>query len=82
MFKILIHRWRLLVEPSGKGRLQGFGPERWRVRYAPCTENPEGGVSHALAYDVACDYAEMWGGTVVRVTPNSGMSGALRASAR
>lgn len=56
----LLHWWRLLVEPSGKGRLRGFGPRRWKVDYT------DGGKSVPMGYDEACDYAKMFGGNVVR----------------
>lgn len=63
---LLLHYWRLLTEPSGKDRLRGFGPKRWRVRYKPCELDPKGGLSEAMAYDVACDYAAIFNGTVER----------------
>ena len=58
--RTLLHWWRLLTEPSGRGRLRGFGPKRWRVRYS------DGNVSTGMGYDVACDYASMFGGSVER----------------
>jgi hypothetical protein len=58
--KYLLHLWRLLVEPSGKGRLQAVAAKRWVVHYH------DGNVTVPLCYDVACDYAEMWGGEVKR----------------
>jgi hypothetical protein len=60
MKKKLLHWWRLLTEPSGRGRVQSMGPRRWFVRY------PDGKMTVPLAYDIACDYAEMWGGEVKR----------------
>ena len=71
MLTALMHWWRLLTEPSGKGRLQIFGSRRWRVRYTPRLEFPDGAFSAPLAYDVACDYAELWGGVVERVPPTA-----------
>lgn len=56
----LIHLWRLLVEPSGKDRIFCFQPKRWQVVY-PC-----GNKSIPMAYDVACDYRDLFGGTVIR----------------
>ncbi len=66
----LLHCWRLAVEPSGRGRLQD-GTGRWRVRYQENAEIPRGGVSRPMCYDVASDYAEMFGGVVERVRPNA-----------
>ena len=64
--KTLLHWWRLLVEPSGKGRLRGFGPTRWQVRYT------DGGLSQGMAYDVACGYAAIFGGEVIRRVDRKG----------
>lgn len=65
---LLLHWWRLLVEPSGAGRLLAFQPHRWRVRYHP---DPAigfpGGYSIPMAYDVASNYASHFGGVVERV---------------
>lgn len=56
----LLHCWRLLVEPSGHNCLFGVSmPRRWRVKYRD-------GYSQPMAYDVACDYAAMFNGTVER----------------
>lgn len=56
----VLHKWRLLTEPSGRGCLFGWSmPQRWRVRYID-------GMSQPMAYDVACDYAEMFGGSIER----------------
>ena len=59
-----IHFFRLLWEPSGHGRLFAFQPRRWRVKYK------DGKYSMGMAYDVACDYAIIFGGTVERVEKN------------
>lgn len=55
----LLHFWRLLTEPSGRGRLRGM-VGGWQVVY------PDGAKTEALAYDVACDYAAIFGGEVRR----------------
>lgn len=56
----LLHCWRLIVEPSGRNCLFGVSmPRRWRVKYRD-------GYSQPMAYDVACDYAEIFNGTVER----------------
>lgn len=57
--KRLIHWWRLLTQPSGKGRLRGF-VRGWQVLY------PDGKLSQQMAYDVACEYATIFGGEVRR----------------
>jgi hypothetical protein len=56
----LLHYWRLLTEPSGRGRLQTVTARRWYVQYR------DGNKTVPLCYNVACDYAEMWGGEVKR----------------
>lgn len=58
-----LHWWRMLTEPSGAGRLHGFGPCGWTVQY------DDGTIRQPCAYDVACDYADMFGGTVIRYNP-------------
>ena len=58
--KKLLHWWRLLTEPSGTGRLQHMQPRRWYVQYR------DGSVTVLMAYDTACDYAELFGGEVKR----------------
>lgn len=50
--------WRRLTEQSGEGRLVGFGGQGFRVQY-------DHGVSCPMSYDMARDYAEMFGGTVI-----------------
>lgn len=62
--KSLVHHLRLTFLPSGRGRLWGFGPGGWQVVYPSSEFDPKGGVSCEMSYDVACDYAEMFGGTV------------------
>jgi hypothetical protein len=60
MIAKLLHWWRLLIEPSGEGKLFGVGmPSRWRVRY-------KDGVSRPMAYNTACNYARMFDGKVER----------------
>lgn len=49
----LLHWWRLLVEPSGMGRLRGFGPKRWRVVVSGI------GPTTPMAYDEACNYRDI-----------------------
>lgn len=58
--KKLLHWWRLLTEPSGKGRLTVCQPKRWVVHYK------DGNFTVPMAYDIACDYTEMWDGEVKR----------------
>lgn len=74
----LLHWWRLLVEPSGHGRLMAMQPKRWQVVYPEAIEfgmKMPGGVSIPMAYDVACDYAGLFGGTVRKyVKPVQGES--------
>ena len=53
------HWWYKLTEPTGHGRLFAMGPKRFVVQYRE-------GRSIPMAYDVACDYAEMFDGTVHR----------------
>jgi hypothetical protein len=71
MLKLLLHWWRLLTTESGAGRLFGISqPRGWRVRYAAeklsdGTYVPSG-LSIPMAYDTACDYAKIFGGTVER----------------
>ena len=60
MFKFLLHVWRLTFEPSGKERLLCFGNPKWQVIYN------DGNKSIPMHYDVACDYADMFGGKVVK----------------
>jgi hypothetical protein len=55
----LLHIYRLMTQPSGKNRLLGFGDRNWQVIY-------EDGKSIPMFYDVACDYAEMYNGKVVK----------------
>ena len=55
-----MHMWYKLTEPSGHGRLFAMGPKRFFVQYYD-------GQSIAMAYDVACDYAEMHDGIVQKV---------------
>lgn len=47
-----------MTQPSGRNRLRGM-VGGWQVVYAD-------GVSQSMAYDVACDYAKMFGGKVRR----------------
>lgn len=61
----LLHWWRLLTQPSGKGRLVG-AVGGWQVVY------PDGSLSRPLAYDVACDYAAIFGGEVRRFADKRG----------
>lgn len=56
----VLHLWRILIEPRGMGRLRGSGPRRWQVEY------PDGGLSVPMAYDEACNYRGIFGGTVHR----------------
>ena len=58
ILRMLLHWWRLAIEPSGYERLLTSGG-RWRVRYAY-------GASQPMHYDMACDYAKMFNGTVER----------------
>lgn len=57
----LLHTWRMLVEPSGINRIFAFQPRRWRVIY------PDGARSIPMAYDSACSYRDIFGGTIERV---------------
>lgn len=59
MRRFIVWWWRRLTEESGRGRLRGFGGDGFRVRY------DDGMVSERMAYDIASDYAEMFGGTVI-----------------
>lgn len=56
---LLLHWWRLLTEPKG-GNIVTTQPRRWQVYYN------DGGVSIAMSYRTACDYAAIFGGTVKR----------------
>lgn len=56
--KSLIHVLRLIFEPSGRNVMLMLQPQRWQVTY------PDGKKSQGFAYDVACDYASIFGGTV------------------
>lgn len=58
--KKLLHWWRLLTEPSGLGRLQAVVDNRWYVQYR------DGGKTVGMCYDVACNYAELFGGEVLK----------------
>lgn len=66
MIKALLHWWRLRVERSGKDRMLFAQPRDWRVRYN------DGGRTAPMAYDTACDYAEMFGGRVERFPVKEG----------
>lgn len=55
----------MLTEKSGRKHLIGSHKWKWRVRY------PDGNVSIPMAYDVACDYTIIWGGTVEKVEKES-----------
>jgi hypothetical protein len=59
--KWLLHIFRKLTQPSGAGRLLGFGDPKWQVHYS------DGNKSRPMHYDVACDYASMFGGEVKRI---------------
>jgi hypothetical protein len=61
MINKLIHFWRLWNEPSGHGRLLGTRDWNWQVEYN------DGEVSIPMAYDIACEYASMFGGKVVKI---------------
>lgn len=65
---LVVHWWRLLVEPD-RSLMDGTG--RWRVKYGPCREVPQGGLSRRMSYRQACNYAEMFGGVIQRVQPNA-----------
>lgn len=56
----IVDFYRLMVEPSGADRLFCFQPKRWYVAY------PDGKRSVAMAYDVAIDYAKIFGGSIKR----------------
>ena len=59
----MLHHWHMLTQQSGLNRLFGF-VRGWQVAY------PDGAHSESMAYDVACEYAAMFGGTVRRYVPN------------
>lgn len=58
--KTLLHWWRLFVEPSSMSRLRGLGPKRWQVLYL------DGCKTVPMGYDEACNYRNIFGGTVIR----------------
>jgi hypothetical protein len=62
----LLHWWRLLTEPSGK-HTTFIIAGRWQAAY------PDGKKSMPMAYDVACDYAEIYGGKVIRYKSQQGV---------
>lgn len=72
--KKLLHWWRMLVEPSGAGRLTVFQPKRWYVEYPPDEKMSfPGGKSVPMAYDSACNLAAIHGGKVKRYKPTKEM---------
>lgn len=55
----VVHWWRLAFEPSGGGIIT-MQPRRYHVVYY------EGGRSIDMAYSTACNYADTFGGKVVK----------------
>lgn len=66
MKKKLIHWIRLLFEPRHHGLFLNQ-PKRWFVRYPP-DKHGRGGDTVPMSYATACDYANIFNGTVHRYT--------------
>ena len=59
-----MHTLRYFFDPPNEGLIKSRGD--WRVYYPPCQYDNKGGFSIRMSYGGAADYAEMFGGFVLR----------------